>query len=320
MKYFARLLALLIFIAVPTTAVLAAGGLVPCDGPECDLCSFVSLAQKILNFLVLAAVIIATIMFAYVGFEMLVHSDNSGQVAKARGIFLNVLIGLIAILASWLVIDTVMRVLFTYDNGFDNTAAYGKPWQDILCSYRSDTPPTTVTVGTVTTGTATGGGGGGCTVQTDGACSVDALTPVFGDAASQASQICSAESASDPNNESRVDRIVPTGESFSIGLFQINMTVHDLTAPACKALNGGNPLDCSQADTAVIGPPLTPPAFTGRNYSARITNSALYAACVAALKNPACNIQTAKQIYIAGGEDGPNTFSQWSTHKTCHIP
>ncbi len=325
MKYLAWLLALLSFSIIPT-AVFAAGGLVPCDGPECDICSFVALGQKILNFLVYASVLIATIMFTYAGIEMLIHSDNSGAISQARHTFMNVLIGLVAILAAWLIIDTVMRVLFTYNNGFEGTAGYGKPWEDILCAYQSEPPPPTTggggTTATAGGGSATAGGGGGsCTVQTDGACSVSALTPVFDTVASQASQICNAESGGNPNSESAVDRILAGGQAFSVGLFQINMTQHDLTAPACKALNGGNPMDCSQLDTSVIGPPLTPPAFTGSNRNARITNTALYNACSAALKNPACAIQTAKQIYIAGGGPSrPNSWAQWSTAATCHLP
>lgn len=145
-------IALFVVILLPTPA-LAAGGLVPCDGPDCDICSIVSLAHNGLNFLILAATLIATILFAYAGYEMLVNADNSGAISKAKGIFTDVLIGFVILLASWLIIDTVMRVLFT-----DSQLGAGRPWQDILCSYRSQ-PPLTPPPTTTTTTTAGGGSG-----------------------------------------------------------------------------------------------------------------------------------------------------------------
>lgn len=98
---------------------LAAGipdKIVPCDGTklsgtECTVCSLATLAQNVLNTGIFIAVFFSAIMFAWAGWELLTSQGNEEKYSKAKTIFLNVFIGLIIILAAWLVVDTLMRAL-----------------------------------------------------------------------------------------------------------------------------------------------------------------------------------------------------------------
>lgn len=99
--------------------------LVPCNGPDCTPCHVAQLAQGVLNFLIQVGVILAGIMIAWAGLQMAMAAGDTGKVSAARGVFTNVVIGLIITLAAWLIIDTVMKV---FVNG-----AIG-PWNEIQCT------------------------------------------------------------------------------------------------------------------------------------------------------------------------------------------
>jgi hypothetical protein len=155
MRFLGRFLLALLISMVPFAVLYAAGGLVPCDGPECDICSIVALAQKIMQFLIAACFILATIMFVWAGITILTNADNPGKRSEGKSMFANVLIGFIILLAAWLIVDTVMKVLFV--NSDINKASVGRPWQDILCSFRSQTPlNSTDTTGGSTSGDTSG--------------------------------------------------------------------------------------------------------------------------------------------------------------------
>ena len=99
-----------LFLA-PSLFVFAQGGLVPCDGSNCDFNALITLVQNIINFLLLVAAPIAAIMFAWAGFLYLSARGNSGQISKAHDIFWNVLWGLVIALAAWLIINTITNAL-----------------------------------------------------------------------------------------------------------------------------------------------------------------------------------------------------------------
>jgi hypothetical protein len=79
-----------------------------CDGPNCTVCDIASLAQNVLNFGIYLAVFLAAILFAWAGVKFLTNRGNSGEISKAKSIFFNVMVGLVGILAAWLLIDTIM--------------------------------------------------------------------------------------------------------------------------------------------------------------------------------------------------------------------
>jgi len=105
----------------------AAGGLptriVQCGSanqPACGLCDIATLAQNVLNTGIFIAVFLSAILFAWAGWKY-VTAGGGGDVSSAREIFTNVLVGLVIILAAWLIVDTIMRTLV-------NPSASIGPW------------------------------------------------------------------------------------------------------------------------------------------------------------------------------------------------
>lgn len=126
----ARVWAIVIFLTfIPAVSFAAAGlpdKIVPCDGVgsnPCTFCHLVQLAQNLLNSAVFLAVFMSALLFAYAGWQYLTNEALHGQ-AEARGLFRDVVIGLIIILAAWLVVDTIMKTL---------TGGQYLPWNSV-CS------------------------------------------------------------------------------------------------------------------------------------------------------------------------------------------
>ena len=100
------------------TLVLAAGmpgPIVPCSGIKCTCNDLIKVAENVLNTGIYFAVFISAILFAWAGWKMLSGKSmgESGKIEDAKKVLWNVIIGLVGILAAWLIVDTVMRTLTT---------------------------------------------------------------------------------------------------------------------------------------------------------------------------------------------------------------
>ncbi|MDO8522487.1 MAG: hypothetical protein Q7S08_04395 [bacterium] len=119
----------LVFGAVPGPIVNCSGALpgTTVDGKTqaaCTVCDIAKTAQNVLNTAIYIAVFLSAILFAYAGIIYVTNIANHGEITKAKNIFSNVLIGLVIILASWLVIDTLMKILV-------NEKAIIGPWHQV---------------------------------------------------------------------------------------------------------------------------------------------------------------------------------------------
>ncbi|BCX15502.1 MAG: hypothetical protein KatS3mg097_394 [Candidatus Parcubacteria bacterium] len=114
--------------------------------------------------------------------------------------------------------------------------------------------------------------------------------------------ICLYESGGESNMESKVDKC-KDGNSFSIGLFQVNMAVHSFRTKDNTLCNPG---DIFERDDP-------------RNvYTCRVKNQELYSKCAAALKDPEINMNIA--IELAKSRIGLNHWSVWKMGvKKCFI-
>jgi len=88
-----------------------AQGLVTCSGPDCTFCSVVQLVDNIIQFVIILAIILATIGLAVAGVRLVVSQGNPAAVTAAKGTFFNVVIGIFIILIAWTLVDVVMKVL-----------------------------------------------------------------------------------------------------------------------------------------------------------------------------------------------------------------
>ena len=92
------------------------GGLVTCTD-NCGFNELLDMINKIINFVLLVlAVPIAAIMFAYAGFLLVFSGGEAGKRTKAKDIFLNVVIGLVVVAACWLIVHTLLNIV-----GFDGS-------------------------------------------------------------------------------------------------------------------------------------------------------------------------------------------------------
>lgn len=112
-----RLLTAAFALAISLPALAGAAGLpdriVPCTGIKCSCGDLVLLAQNVLNTAIYFAVFISAVLFAWAGWKMISgKSMGSGEgISEAKGVLWNVMIGLVIILAAWLLVDTLMRTL-----------------------------------------------------------------------------------------------------------------------------------------------------------------------------------------------------------------
>jgi len=125
---------LLIFFAALSSAsfVFAQGTLpsqiVPCNGPDCNLCHLVELAQRIINIGIFITIALSAMVFAYAGYLYLTAGGDTGKAKSARQIFTSVAVGLMIILGAWIGVDTLMKTVV--DEGKIG------PWNSIGCGQR----------------------------------------------------------------------------------------------------------------------------------------------------------------------------------------
>jgi Trk-type K+ transport system membrane component len=100
-----------LFLFALALPAAAAGGLVPCDGPDCDLSDLIRMGNNIIKFLVYIGVFIGVVMIAWGGVNLVLSQGNENAMEKAKSRIWNVVIGLLIVLLSYLIVNTVLTVL-----------------------------------------------------------------------------------------------------------------------------------------------------------------------------------------------------------------
>lgn len=127
---------LAIFIALPA---LAAGGLIPCDGVcspnstnciSCTPCHFLQMVVNIANFIVKNVVPpLAGLLFLIGGIMMIMAAGSESRFKKGKEIIVNTGIGVVIVLGSWLIINTLILAIARQDAGYNPQG-----WSEINCS------------------------------------------------------------------------------------------------------------------------------------------------------------------------------------------
>jgi len=119
---------LFLILISPALAFAQIPTIVPCTGATganpCTICHIAQLAQNTLNAGVYIAVFLSAVLFAYAGWQYITAGGESGKAESAKKIFWNVGVGLILILAAWLIVDLIMKMLV-------NEQALRGPWHAI---------------------------------------------------------------------------------------------------------------------------------------------------------------------------------------------
>src|SRR3989338_8569796 len=103
-------LALIFLLISPAIAFAQIPTIVPCNGTDCTFCHIAQLAQNVLNGGIYLAVFLSAILFAYAGWQYITAGGESGKASEAKKIFWNVGVGLVLILAAWLIVDMIMGI------------------------------------------------------------------------------------------------------------------------------------------------------------------------------------------------------------------
>lgn len=87
--------------------------IVPCQGVNCTCADLTTVAQNVINLSIFVAVFLSAILFAWAGWKMISgRSIGSGEaVGQAKEILWNVVIGLVIIIAAWLIVDTIVKTI-----------------------------------------------------------------------------------------------------------------------------------------------------------------------------------------------------------------
>lgn len=134
MRNFRFGLFLLVGALIVASPVYAAG-IVPCDGPGCRACDFIQLGQNIIDWFIKIAASIIALTFAWGGMKMVMSGGDTGAVSSARSIMTNSVIGLVILLGSWLIVNTILNLLVSEEN-------MGK-WYEIQCTALPPSPTAT---------------------------------------------------------------------------------------------------------------------------------------------------------------------------------
>lgn len=104
---------ILALMFLPALVMAQDSGLIPCgygDNP-CDTGDVATFVNGLIDFLIRMLGIIAVIVMVYAGFMLVTSGGDEGKWTKAKELFTNVVIGIVIILAAWLVVDTIMSAL-----------------------------------------------------------------------------------------------------------------------------------------------------------------------------------------------------------------
>lgn len=129
----------IVFLALPSAAY--AGG-IPFLGPiipdAYKVCPaswglLITVINNIISLAItLAIVFIAPIMIAYAGFLYVVNPVNPSGMSKAKGILQNTVIGIVVMLAAWLIVDAIMAVLYKPSDSWGT-------WSSLITGRADDT-------------------------------------------------------------------------------------------------------------------------------------------------------------------------------------
>jgi hypothetical protein len=233
--------------------------------------NFVTYLKSIINFGFAVIGILALFMLLIGAYQYLMAAGTDNA-SSAKETISSALLGLLLGLCAWVILNKI------------NPDLVGM--KEPTASSATSSSAASTAAGTSASGSK---GSGNCTTN-QGSCLISNLS-CFGSNAESASKICGYESGGGSAFAKSTTDKCTTGESFSIGLFQINLTVHDI----------GN--NCTSA-------------FSGTNSSCKVINDTKYKECVTLAQDATTNIKYACQIY----KDAGSSFTPWkNTSTTCGI-
>ncbi len=110
--------------------ISSAAPFVTCTGADCDLCNLVDMGNQILVSLIGLLFVVFAVLLAVAGFGLVTSGGNPGAKEDAKKKIVNALVGIMIVLAAWLLVDTIMKGLLK--GGTGDVSGYGL-WSEISC-------------------------------------------------------------------------------------------------------------------------------------------------------------------------------------------
>jgi len=105
-----------------------AAGLVPnCSGDFCTYCDFLVLVQNVIKFLMEISISVSVIFIIYGAVMLMISSGSPEKAKKAKATITSAIFGLVIVLGSWLIINTIIAVLA------GGGSEWAKNWWKINC-------------------------------------------------------------------------------------------------------------------------------------------------------------------------------------------
>jgi len=107
-----------VFLVPLVSSVAFAGGekLVACDNPpDCTFDDLIKTIENVVQFLVILATSIATIIIAWAGFLYLTAAGNSSKISQAHNLIWKAVVGFLIVLAAWLIVEVILDSLEAKD-------------------------------------------------------------------------------------------------------------------------------------------------------------------------------------------------------------
>ncbi len=125
-KKISFLIAIGLIIGLP---VMAAGLLPDCAGSTCKPCHFLQLISNIANYIVRNLVPpLAGLLLLIGGIMMAASAGSENRYKQGRQIIANAGIGVVIVLASWLLVNTLIQALAVKEAGYNP-----QTWYSISC-------------------------------------------------------------------------------------------------------------------------------------------------------------------------------------------
>ena len=124
---------MVVFADSSTTGGLAQ--LAGCSGPDCTACNVVDMLNGFIKWLIGIMFVLCAALLTVAGVRLVTSGGNSHTLDEAKGMFTNAIIGMLIILAAWMIIDTVMRALVGNDGKLATTGAVSGwlYWSEVQC-------------------------------------------------------------------------------------------------------------------------------------------------------------------------------------------
>jgi len=135
---FLKQILLLLALGVLFAPMFASAQFVPCDGTSADPCTechLIEMGNTILVWLIGIMFIIFGFVAAAAGWGFMTAGGNPAAVTAAKSKFTNAFVGILVVLAAWLLVDTIMRQLLV-GGDLSQYTGFGV-WSEVQCGSMS---------------------------------------------------------------------------------------------------------------------------------------------------------------------------------------